>query len=48
MSNYWKMMFQLLLTLLEQILLIPKESDHQPAAALGVKLAEKMLEKEGK
>jgi len=48
MSNYWKMMFQLLLTLLEQILTIPSDQDHQPTAKIGVKLAEKLLEKETK
>jgi hypothetical protein len=48
MSNYWKMMFQLLLTILEQLLTIPPDADHQPTAALGKKLADKMLEKEHK
>ena len=48
MSNYWKIMFQLLLTLLEQILAIPTDQDHQPTAQVGVELAKKMLEKETK
>lgn len=47
MSNFWKMMFSVLLALFEQLLEIPADGDHQPTASVGKRLAEKMLENGG-
>jgi hypothetical protein len=38
----------MLLSLFEQLLEIPPEKDHQPVAAVGKKMAEKMLDTGGK
>jgi len=48
MSNYWKIVLQMLLALFEQILQIPPDQDHQPLTAAGKAITEKLLDKGGK
>ncbi len=45
MSSYWKILFKMVLALLEQILQIPPEQDHQPMTKAAKAIVEDQLEK---